>query len=34
MDGGRRALAMGVEEVRLCAARRKAHEASARAFFK
>jgi alanyl aminopeptidase len=34
IDGGRRSLAMAVEEVRLCAARRKAHEASARAFFR
>ncbi len=34
IDGGPRALAMAVEQVRLCAARRKAHEASARGFFK
>jgi alanyl aminopeptidase len=34
IDGGPRALAMAVEDVRLCAARRKAHEASARAFFR
>jgi alanyl aminopeptidase len=34
IDGGQRALAMAVEEVHLCAARRKAHEASARAFFR
>jgi hypothetical protein len=34
IDGGPRALAMAVEDVRNCAARKRAHEAGARAFFR
>jgi alanyl aminopeptidase len=34
IDGGQRTLAMAVEEVHLCAARRKAQESSERAFFR
>jgi alanyl aminopeptidase len=34
IDGGPRTLAASLEDVRLCVARRNAHEASARAFFR
>jgi alanyl aminopeptidase len=34
MDGGPRTLATSLEDVRLCVARRNAHEANARAFFR
>jgi hypothetical protein len=34
MDGGPRTLATSLEDVHLCVARRNAHEANARAFFR